>query len=119
MRYIFLIYNSEAGRATAAPEDLQRCTREHCAVMDEVTKRGILQGVAPLQPTSTAVSVRHRNGKPLITDGPFAETKEQLGGYYVLDCRDLDEALEWAAKIPTVGDTGCIEVRALMDLPAR
>jgi hypothetical protein len=62
--------------------------------------------------------VRHENGKPLVTDGPFAETKEQLGGYYIIDCKDLDEAISWASKIPTHcgGGRGCIEVRPIHDI---
>jgi hypothetical protein len=65
--------------------------------------------------------VRLQNGKPMITDGPFAETKEQLAGYYILDCENLDEAIEWAAKIPTAckGGEGCIEIRPLPGLPSR
>ncbi|MGH9394537.1 MAG: YciI family protein, partial [Terriglobales bacterium] len=73
----------------------------------------------PLHPTRTATTVRIQRGKPLISDGPFAETKEQLAGYYILDCRDLDEALEWAARIPTTcqGGSGCIEVRPIVAQP--
>ncbi|HUN67912.1 MAG TPA: YciI family protein, partial [Burkholderiales bacterium] len=69
-------------------------------------------------PTSTATTVRLRDGRPLITDGPFAETKEQLAGYYILDCKDLDEAIEWAARIPTgcKGREGCIEIRPMPGL---
>ena len=75
----------------------------------------------PLQPTATATTVRTENGRPLVLDGPFAETKEQLAGYYTLDCKDLDEAIEWAAKIPTgckCGE-GCIEIRPLAAIPPR
>ena len=82
--------------------------------------KGVLRGAEPLAPTSTATTVRIQNGKALVTDGPFAETKEQLAGYYVIDCENLDEAIEWAAKIPTSckGDEGCIEVRPLPGLRA-
>jgi len=75
----------------------------------------------PLQPTATATTVRTENGRPLVLDGPFAETKEQLAGYYTLDCKDLDEAIEWAAKIPTgcKGGEGCIEIRPLAAIPPR
>ena len=74
----------------------------------------------PLQPTATATTIRKENGKALILDGPFAETKEQLAGYYILDCTNLDEAIAWAAKIPTAckGAEGCIEVRPIADIPA-
>jgi hypothetical protein len=77
--------------------------------------RGILTGGAPLQPTSAATTVRVRNGKTLITDGPFAETKEQLAGTYVLDCKDLDEAIEMAAKIPDAL-FGSVEIRPVREL---
>jgi hypothetical protein len=89
--------------------------------MDETNRRGIFKAAEPLQPTSTATTVRVQNGKVLITDGPFAETKEQLAGYYILDCKDLDEALEWAAKIPTVcgGGSGSVEVRPIREMPPR
>jgi hypothetical protein len=72
----------------------------------------------PLEPTATATTVRVQNGKVLITDGPFAETKEQLAGYYILDCQDLDEALAWAAQIPTGcrGGAGCVEVRPIREM---
>ena len=69
----------------------------------------------PLQPTATATTVRNQGGKPLVLDGPFAETKEQLAGYYIIDCKNLDEAIEWANKIPTScrGSEGCIEIRPI------
>ena len=72
-----------------------------------------------VHPTATATTVRVNGGKPLVTDGPFAETKEQLAGYYILDCEDLDEAIAWAARIPTAckGGEGCIEIRPIMGLP--
>jgi hypothetical protein len=79
----------------------------------------MLVAVNPLARTSNATTVRIDNGKPLVTDGPFAETKEQLAGYYVLDCKDLDEAIVWAAQIPTTcgGSLGSIEIRPLQELP--
>jgi hypothetical protein len=72
-----------------------------------------------LQTTASATTVRVQGGKVLVTDGPFAETKEQLAGYYILECKDLDEALGWAARIPTAckGAEGCIEVRPVADFP--
>jgi hypothetical protein len=89
--------------------------------MDETARRGILQGAEPLAPTATAKTVRFEEGKRVLTDGPFAETKEQLAGYYILDCRDIDEAVEWASKIPTAcgGGTGCVEIRPLRHLGER
>jgi hypothetical protein len=75
----------------------------------------VLEGAEPLAPTSTATTVRVQNGQMLVTDGPFAETKEHLAGYYIIDCENLDQAIEWAAKIPTEcqGDAGCIEIRPM------
>jgi hypothetical protein len=110
MRYMLLIYSRETD-GPAPPE----VAAGHRAVMQEAAAKGILQGAEPLKPTSTATTVRMQDGKPLIIDGPFAETKEQLAGYYILDCKDLDEAIAWAAKIPTgcKGREGCIEIRPL------
>lgn len=119
MRYMMLIYKKENAEARSPEENLQ-VMEAVWTVIDEATRRGVLQGCEPLAPTSTATTIRTQNGKTLITDGPFAETKEQLAGYYIMDCKDLDEALEWAAKIPHCGGAnGCIEVRPLPGLPTR
>ncbi|MGH9647161.1 MAG: YciI family protein, partial [Bryobacteraceae bacterium] len=85
----------------------------------EAAERGILQGAEPLAPTTTATTVRMHNGEALVTDGPFAETKEQLAGYYILECENLDDAIEWAAKIPTCckGVEGCVEIRPMPGVP--
>ena len=117
MRYMLLVYTNEQATEAASPEQQEKTMAGHGAVMAETRERGILRGAEPLEPTRTATTVRVQNGKVLITDGPFAETKEQLAGYYLLDCKDLDEALEWAAKIPTTcgGGSGCIEVRPIRD----
>ncbi|MDE3137826.1 MAG: YciI family protein [Acidobacteriota bacterium] len=114
MRYMLLVYSKETD-APAPPE----VAAGHHAVMQEAAAKGILEGAEPLKPTSTATTVRMQNGKPLIIDGPFAETKEQLAGYYILDCQDLDEAIAWACKIPTEckGREGCIEIRPLLPIP--
>jgi hypothetical protein len=121
VRYMLLIYSREAEVAAAPPEALEKLRAGHWAVLDETRRRGILEAAAPLQPTTTATTVRIDNGKPLILDGPFAETKEQLAGYYILDCRNLDEAIGWAAKIPTAcqGGDGCVEIRPIAVLPPR
>ena len=118
MRYMLLLYTNENERAEVSQEEREKAKQAHWAVMDETTRLGIFRGAEPLAETSTATTIRHQNGKVLITDGPFAETKEQLAGYYILDCKDLDEALEWAAKIPTScgGGSGCIEVRAIHEI---
>src|SRR5215217_1055896 len=81
---------------------------------DEAEKAGVLLGGEGLQPTATATTVRVRDGEPLLTDGPFIETREALGGFYLLECADLDEAARWAAKIPDAA-TGAVEVRPVMD----
>ena len=121
MRYMMLIYTKEDELARASREDMERIRNGHWTVMDETRSRGILEGAEPLAPTGTATTVRWQNGKTLTTDGPFAETKEQLAGYYILDCKDLDEAVAWAAKIPTScgGHEGCVEIRPLRGLPPR
>jgi len=121
MRYMLLLYTNEDERDTVSPEEREKAMHAHWAVMDETRRRGILEGAEPLAPTSTATTIRHRDGKVVITDGPFAETKEQLAGYYILDCKNLDEAIAWAEKIPLVcrGRLGCVEIRPLPGLPAR
>jgi hypothetical protein len=95
--------------------------RECFDYVEGLQKAGVLIAAEALQPVKSALTVRVRNGRLAVTDGPFAETKEQLAGYYILDCRNLDEAIEWAAKIPTAcqGGSGCIEIRPLGELPAR
>jgi len=96
-------------------EERAALMQAHNTFANEALKRGLLTGGAPLQPTSTATTIRVRNGKTLITDGPFAETKEQLAGTYVLNCKDLDEAIELAARIPDAL-TSSVEIRPLMEM---
>jgi hypothetical protein len=115
MRYVLLIYGSEAAAANMTPEERAAGMQAHDTFANETQARGVLTGGAPLQPTSKARTLRIRKGKTLITDGPFAETKEQLGGFYILNCNDLDEALAMAAKLPDAL-YGCIEVRPVMEL---
>jgi hypothetical protein len=119
MRYMLLIYSSERVDTQMDPAEAQAVMMGHKAVMEGTMQAGILRGGEPLHPTSTATTVRQQNGKPITIDGPFAETKEQLGGYYILDCKDLDEAILWAGKIPTAckGGSGCVEIRPIMDIP--
>ena len=121
MRYMFLLYRRETELAEASAADMEKLKAAHWAVMDETKKKGIFLGAEPLHPIATATTIRMEHGKPLILDGPFAETKEQLAGYYILDCADLDEAIAWGAKIPTAckGGDGCIEIRPIADLPPR
>ena len=114
MRYMCLIYNDET-QETARPEAEQAEVLErYFAFTNEVREAGVMERGDPLMPTDTATTVRVRDGRITNTDGPFAETKEQLGGYYILDCENLDQALGYAAKIPGAS-YGCIEVRPIMD----
>ena len=106
MRYLLLIYGDE----NQEPGDIQPWF-DYTA---ELQKAGVMQGGEALHPTSSATTVRIRNGETVATDGPFAETREQLGGFYMVDCKDLDEAIEWASKIPSA-DTGSIEIRPIME----
>jgi hypothetical protein len=119
MRYMLLIYSSERVDIQMDPADAQALMQGHQRVMEGTMKAGIYRAGEPLHPTSTATTIRQENGKPVAIDGPFAETKEQLAGYYILDCKDLDEAIHWAGQIPTncKGATGCIEIRPIMDIP--
>src|SRR5579862_1655617 len=114
MRYMLLIYSTEVPEGMS-PEDEKQIRERHRATMTEATRKGVLIGAEPLAPTTTATTVRMQNGRALVTDGPFAETKEQLAGYYMIDCENLDEAIEWAKKIPTAcqGAGGCIEIRPM------
>ena len=117
MRYMLLIYTNE--HATLTPDEAQLVMAGHRTAMAEATARGFLRGAEPLFPTSTATTVRKKGGQAVLTDGPFAETKEHLAGYYILDCDNLDQALEIAKMIPTAcgGGEGCVEVRPIKPLP--
>jgi hypothetical protein len=114
MRYMMLVYSTEAPDGLT-PEEDARSRAGHQMGMEEAAKKGVLVGAEPLAPTSTATTVRMQNGKALVVDGPFAETKEHLAGYYIIDCENLDKAIEWAARIPTEchGNQGCIEIRPM------
>ena len=114
MKYMLLIYADE--QVWTEPER-QACYAESTDLCHELARRGQFLAASPLQPVATATSVRIREGKRTLTDGPFAETREQLGGYYLLDCADLDEATRWAAKIPDAR-SGAVEVRPVMDYDA-
>jgi hypothetical protein len=118
MRYMMLVYSTEPPDGLS-PEEAMEVRSGHVKVMGEAARKGILHGAEPLAPITTATTVRVQQGRTLVTDGPFAETKEHLAGYYILDCENLDEAIEWAAKIPTRcrGGDGCIEIRPLPGLP--
>jgi hypothetical protein len=110
MQYLLMIYTEEAAQP-GGPEG-QTMLDEYMAFGEEMGAKGILQGGARLRPVADATTVRVRDGEILTTDGPFAETAEQIGGYYLVDCTDLDQAIEVAAKIPGAR-IGSIEVRPL------
>jgi len=113
MKYAFTIYGDETRRETATEEEQNAMSQAYGAVTQEMQEKGALVAGEGLYPTSTATTVRVRDGERSVTDGPFAETKEQLGGFYVLDCKDLDEAIEWAAKIPG-SQGGSVEIRPVL-----
>src|SRR6185437_15400145 len=110
MEYMLLIYENEAESAKRPAEEMKRTFGEYMELSKSLVASGQQKSAGPLQPTSTATTVRIRNGKQLVTDGPFAETREQLGGYYLVEAKDLDEARAIAARIPAA-KTGSIEVR--------
>lgn len=116
MRYLLLIYNTEP--TEPVPDDVMAGEQDgYNAFTTAIREKGQFEAGEALQPTSTATTVRVDNGRTITTDGPFAETKEQLGGFYLVDCRDIDEAIELAAQLP--GAThGSIEIRPIWDLPS-
>jgi hypothetical protein len=111
MKYLLLMYANES-EAPQSPEELEAVASAWYAYMGEGKAAGVLLSNNGLEPGASATTLRIRNGKSLITDGPFAETHEQLGGYSLLDCKDLDEAIRWAEKIPTA-KYGSVEIRPL------
>lgn len=113
MRYIALIYSNESDRENSTPEAMQQIMAEYRAFDEQVKAAGKWVAGDALKDTASATTIRVRDGKTMMTDGPFAETKEQLGGYYLLECDDLDEALAWASKIPTT-KYGSVELRPVM-----
>lgn len=117
MKYILLIHDEEKGWGTISDAERQAVMAEYRQFTQQIKSSGQYVGGSQLQPTSTATSVRVRNGKRVVTDGPFAETREQLGGYYLVDAKDLDEAIGLAARIPSAR-FGTIEVRPLVEVPA-
>jgi hypothetical protein len=117
MQYLLMIYTPETVEAALSPAEQQTYMQAYFAFTKEVEDRKLLVGGEALQPVATATTVRVRDGKTLITDGPFAETKEQLGGYYLLDCANLDQAIEMAAKIPGAVH-GSVEVRPIQSYTA-
>lgn len=115
MRYLMLICTDESADTAMSPEESSARFAEYGAFMEEMNRRGVFQGGERLRPTTDATTVRVRDGEVLTSDGPFAETKEQMGGYFAVDCKDLDEAIEIASKIPGAR-TGSIEVRPIWEM---
>jgi len=116
MQYLLMIYSAEGSGPEPGSPEFGEYMGEYFSFTQEMKERNLFVAGEPLEKVNTASTVRVRNGESMITDGPFAETKEVLGGYYLLDCKDLNEALECAAKIPTASH-GSIEVRPIMKLP--
>jgi hypothetical protein len=117
VQYLLLIFDDERVWGEMSEDERNRLYAEYGTFTNELREAGALVTADQLQPSTTATSVRVRDGETLITDGPFAETKEQLGGYYLIEAESLDEAIEWAAKIPSAKG-GTIEVRPVVQLPA-
>ncbi len=115
MRYLMLICVDESTGEALSPAEAEASMAEYGVFMEEMGKRGALQGGERLRPTSDATTVRVRDGETVASDGPFAETKEQVGGYFVVDAKDLDDAIEIAALIPGA-KVGSIEVRPIWEM---
>ena len=118
MKYMLLIHDEEQAWGKMSQAEQQRIYSEYGQFTQEIESSGHHLASSQLQPTSTATSVRIRDGKRLVTDGPFAETREQLGGYYLVQAKDLDEAIELAARIPSAR-MGTIEVRPVVEMGAQ
>jgi hypothetical protein len=119
MQYMLMCCFDESRWATLPDEEKRAIMTEYGQVIDDLVESGRLRAGGRLHPTSTATTVRRKNGKLVVTDGPFAETKEQLGGYHLVECEGLDEAIAIAARIPTHPAGGAIEVRPAEPTPGR
>jgi hypothetical protein len=117
MRFLLTVYDDERRWASVDERSMKAEVDAYWALDNEATAAGVFVDSAGLHPTETAKTLRIRDGEQGVTDGPFAETKEQLGGYYLLECENIEEALTWAAKIPAAR-TGSVEVRQVMDYEA-
>jgi hypothetical protein len=117
MQYILMAYVNEAGWPKLTKAEQEQGMAAYMAYNEALTKAGVLKGSNRLQPTATATTVRVANGKSQVLDGPYADSKEQLGGYYLIDVPDLDAAISWAARCPASGH-GIVEVRPIWGMPA-
>lgn len=113
MKYMLLVYMNEQAMTD---EEREHCYVESAQLTQEMNAKGQYLGAGPLHSVNTATSVRVRDGKRIVTDGPFAETREQLGGYYVIEANDLDEAIGIAERVPPV-KYGTVEIRPVMEIP--
>jgi hypothetical protein len=113
MKYMLLIYMSENAMNETERE---QCYKDSTELAHDLTANGLYLSANPLQPVAMATSVRVREGKRLVTDGPFAETREQLGGYFLIDAKDLDAAMNVAARIPAA-QKGTVEIRPVIEIP--
>lgn len=116
MKYLLLVHHNEKVLGALSDAELQQMREESVRLANEINKNGQYLDAAPLQPTSTATCVRVRNGKRVVTDGPFAETREQLGGYFLINAGSLDEAVDIGGRIPGAR-IGAVEVRPVMEIP--
>jgi hypothetical protein len=117
MQYLLLIYTSEAAMAVASDADTTKMTAAYTAYAEAMVKAGVMIGGNRLRPSSTATTIRSPGGKTQVLDGPYAETKEQLGGYFMIEAPDLDTALSWAERCPAAAH-GAIEVRPVWPMAA-
>jgi hypothetical protein len=117
VKYLMLMYGAERVWENMPTEQMDRIYAAHRAYGEEMQKAGVIRGGAELRPTTTATTVRFAGGRPTTLDGPFAETKEQLGGYYLIEADSLDDAIKWAAKLPG-SHHGSVEIRAIAQVPA-
>jgi hypothetical protein len=117
MRYMLLLFGDESSWANMSEEEGAAVMAAYDRYYEEATKAGVFVSGEGLQPTATATTMRIVGGERVLNDGPFAETKEQLGGFYVLECKDLDDALAWAERCPASGN-GAIEIRPVIDYEA-
>jgi hypothetical protein len=115
MRYMLLLYANHADWAKLGAVETERVIKEHMDLIKELRRRGQYRTSDALSPTGNATTVRIRSGKTVVSDGPFAETKEQLGGYYVVEAGNLDEAIAIAERIPDAR-VGCVEIRPIREL---
>lgn len=112
MQYLLMLYVNESGWTKLSKAEQEHGVAAYTAYTEALTKAGVLKGANRLQPSASATTVRTTNGKTQVLDGPYVDSKEQLGGYYLIDAADLDAALSWAARCPAVGH-GVVEVRPL------